>query len=162
MEIAPDGKHLYTPLTNDLVEQLGIGDGGFLAYMTPATVAAGALPRYAAVSPDGKQLYSTNESGPSVSQFDIASDGKLTAKTTASVAAGTTVSGIAVTPNQGPVATFSAAPGRPEHRRSSTRPPPAIRTARSPGTTGTSATARRWPTGARSRATPTSRRAPIR
>ena len=113
MEIAPDGKHLYTPLTNDLVEQLGIGDGGVLAYMTPATVAAGALPRYAAVSPDGKQLYSTNESGPSVSQFDIASDGKLTAKTTASVAAGTTVSGIAVTPNQGPVATFSAAPGSP-------------------------------------------------
>ena len=113
VEIAPDGKHLYTPLTNDLVEQLAIGDGGFLAFMTPATVAAGALPRYAAVSPDGKQLYSTNESGPSVSQFDIASDGKLTAKTTASVAAGTSVSGIAVTPNQGPVATFSAAPGPP-------------------------------------------------
>ena len=113
VEIAPDGKHLYTPLTNDAVEQLGIGDGGVLTYMTPATVAAGALPRYAAVSPDGKQLYSTNESGPSVSQFDIASDGKLTAKTTASVAAGTTVSGIAVTPNQGPVAAFSAAPGPP-------------------------------------------------
>ena len=81
--------------------------------MTPTSVAAGPTPRYAAISPDGKNLYSTNEGDGTVSQFDIGSDGKLTAKTPATVAAGTSVSGIAVTPNQAPVAAFDAAPGAP-------------------------------------------------
>jgi DNA-binding beta-propeller fold protein YncE len=111
IEIAPDGKHLYAPA--DTVRQFSIFDDGSLGFMSPTGVAAGTTPRYAAISPDGKNLYSTNEGDATVSQFDIGSDAKLTAKTIATVAAGTTVSGIAVTPNQAPVAEFDAAPGAP-------------------------------------------------
>ena len=60
-----------------------------------------------AVSPDGTSVYVTNFAGSSVSQYTVGADGALIAKTPATVAAGD-ARGVAVLPDQGPVASFSA------------------------------------------------------
>ena len=52
----------YVPNTaTDSVSQFNVGAGGLLAPLSPATVATGGTPLRAAVSPDGRSLYVTNE-----------------------------------------------------------------------------------------------------
>jgi len=113
--VSPDGRSVY--VTNNevsgTVSQFDVGAGGALAAKTPATVPAGAKPLGVALSPDGKSLYTANPLG-YVTQFDVGAGGLLSPKTPATVLVGSGPPaepwGIALLPDQGPAAAFSAAP----------------------------------------------------
>ena len=81
------------------VYQFGVGSGGLLAPLAPPMVAAGTTPRGVAVSPDGKSVYVTSETGGSVSQYTVGAEGTLAPKTIA-VAAGTFPYVVAVSPDE--------------------------------------------------------------
>jgi DNA-binding beta-propeller fold protein YncE len=83
------------------VSQNAIGIGGGLSPLSPPTVVAGTAPVGVAVSPDGKSVYVTDQSDPSmVSQYSVdAVTGSLIPKTPATVATGTFPAGIAVSPD---------------------------------------------------------------
>lgn len=54
----------------------------------PYTASSGTQPWGIAISPDGTNVYTANSSGNSIGMYDRASDGQLTAKTTATITAG--------------------------------------------------------------------------
>jgi DNA-binding beta-propeller fold protein YncE len=101
-----DGKSVYVinagsnPSLPGTVAQYSIDPvTGALSPKTPAAVATGAGPRFVAVSRDGKSVYVTNESGNTVSQYNVGGGGALTPKNPATVAAGTDPQGLAVSPD---------------------------------------------------------------
>ena len=99
MAVSPDGDSVYVPNLDDFnVSQYDVGAGGALTPKTPATVAAGTVPRGVAVSPDGGSVYVVSQNDDNVRQYDVGTDGALTPKTPATVAAGGTPSAIAVSP----------------------------------------------------------------
>jgi DNA-binding beta-propeller fold protein YncE len=91
--------------TNDVSQYIAgptppdVYEGGELASLSPATVAAGSLPSAVAVSPNGASVYVTNDGSNSVSQYDVGAGGALTPKSPPVVAAGSNPKGVAVSPN---------------------------------------------------------------
>ena len=106
--VSPDGGSLY--VTNfgsqdaggGSVFQYDVASDGTLTPKTPRSVLAGRNPTDVGVSPDGASAYVTDQGIPSTTgalyQFDVDSDGRLSAKEPASVPAGMDPTGIAVTP----------------------------------------------------------------
>ncbi len=89
---------------SNTLSQYGIGAGGELSSLIPASVAAGTTPVGVAVTPDGKSAYVTNfggdVGGDTVSQYTIDPvSGALSPKSPASVATGVNPEGVAVTPD---------------------------------------------------------------
>jgi DNA-binding beta-propeller fold protein YncE len=110
--MSPDGRSAYvTNSLGDNVLQYDVGAGGQLTPKTPATVATGTRPFGVAFRPDGRSAYVSNSDSDSVSQYDVGAGGLLSAKTPTAVAAGDSPSGLVVTPEKGPLASFSAAAG---------------------------------------------------
>ncbi len=88
-----------TNLNGHNVFQFGLGPGGLLSALVPATVEAGTRPLGVAVSPDGRSVYVANAGGESVSQYDAGAGGLLSAKTPATVPAGKEPESVAVSPD---------------------------------------------------------------
>src|SRR5512133_776760 len=103
--VSPDGKSLYvtgnspydlndpTKPVQGYVSQFDIGADGTLSPKNPATVAAGYYPGAVAMSPDGKSLYVTANSGPpgyvgQIFQYDVGAGGALSPKSPPTVATG--------------------------------------------------------------------------
>jgi DNA-binding beta-propeller fold protein YncE len=110
--VSPDGHSVYSSsLETGGVSQYTVGAGGALTPMTPATVAGPDGGPGMAVSPDGHSVYVTDafsESGSDgVAQYDAGPGGALTPKTPATVTTGGNPWGLAITPDQAPVASFS-------------------------------------------------------
>ena len=84
------------------MSQYDVGADGALSFKRPATVPAGRTPFAVGISPDGASVYVTDQGAVNIPgalyQFDVASDGTLSAKTPASLAAGRAPTGIAVSP----------------------------------------------------------------
>jgi DNA-binding beta-propeller fold protein YncE len=103
--VSPDGRHAYVV---GVVLVPGVGyPGVVLGYRIAAdgtlspngTADAGLRSRGIAIHPDGRSAYVTNQGDGNVSQFTIASDGKLTPKNPATIGAGTDPEAVAVTPD---------------------------------------------------------------
>lgn len=109
--VSPDGTSLYAPFSGG-VSQYDVGVGGALVPKSPAAVPAPGAFNAGAVAPGGRSVYAVDTAGATVAQFDVGPGGVLTAKAPATVAAGLGAFGIALTPDRGPSAAFSAAPGR--------------------------------------------------
>lgn len=105
--VSPDGMSVYVSNFLDIVSQYTVEAGGTLTAKTPATVPAGYLPGAIAVTPDGASVYVGDDFGHTITQFTVGSAGRLTAKTPATVRI-RSPAGVAVRPDQGPVAAFSA------------------------------------------------------
>lgn len=89
----PQGSHLYVAArSSNLILQFGIGTGGVLTPLNPASTQV-TLPRAIAVDPNGQYLFVGTDdpvlSPGSVSAFSISSDGSLAALNPATVASGT-------------------------------------------------------------------------
>jgi DNA-binding beta-propeller fold protein YncE len=113
---SPDGKSVYVGLNGAAaVAQLDVAANGALSSKSPATVAAGTGPTGVIVTPDGKNVYVDNFGGGSptnntISQFTVGAGGVLSPKSPATVT--TAANGpfwLAVSPDQGPKASFKAA-----------------------------------------------------
>jgi DNA-binding beta-propeller fold protein YncE len=116
MTISPDGRSVYvSEFIGGTVAQYDVGAGGLLSAKVPATVSGFTSPQALVVSPDSRSAYVNNyaDSG-FVSQLDIGPGGLLSPKTPGSAPAGKQPNvGLAVSPDQGPVARFSAVAGKP-------------------------------------------------
>jgi DNA-binding beta-propeller fold protein YncE len=108
--ISPDGRSVYVSnYLSDSVSQFSVGVGGRLIAKTPATVQAGSSPSAVAVTPNGRSVYVSNSEDGTVSQYDVRADGQIAGKPIQmTVAAGQEPEGIALLPDQGPVAVFRA------------------------------------------------------
>jgi len=103
--VSPDGKHVYVVNSthsisskDGSVAELTVGAGGVLSPATlPPSVLAGEAPFGIAESPDGANVYVTNDLGDTVSEFSVAGDGTLSL--IGSQLTGLTPRGIAVSPN---------------------------------------------------------------
>jgi DNA-binding beta-propeller fold protein YncE len=90
---APGGRQVYVAAGGDLIDEFGVGAGGALDPLTPASVGTGHDLSSVVVAPDGKNAYAVafkpSASPPSyvVDQFTVQSNGKLTAMSPASVTA---------------------------------------------------------------------------
>ena len=81
------------------VSQYDIGaTTGALSPKTPATVPTGGDPHHIAITPDGRSAYVTSLNTSTIAQFDVGADGRLSAKTPATVA-GAFPLGIVVSPD---------------------------------------------------------------
>ena len=116
--VSPDGKSVYVTdaelgLGGEGVSQYTVGAGGALEPKSPGVAQTHGEPIGVTLSADGASLYVANFHG-YVSQFDVGAGGLLAAKTPATVLAGTgppaEPTGIALLPDQAPLATFSAFP----------------------------------------------------
>jgi DNA-binding beta-propeller fold protein YncE len=111
--VSPDGRSAYVTggEVNGSVSQYDAGAGGALSAKTPAQVPAGAEPVGIALTPDGRSLYTANLHG-YLAQFGVGAGGAISAKTPefVSTGLGTELSGLALLPDQGPIAAFSAVP----------------------------------------------------
>ena len=109
--VSPDGRSVYVTggEVNGRVSQYDAGAGGALSAKTPAQVPAGAEPVGIALTPDGRSLYTADLHG-YLAQFDVGAGGAISAKTPEFVftGLGTEPSGLALLPDQGPIAAFSA------------------------------------------------------
>ncbi len=118
--VAPDGESAYVANQGGTISQYDIAESGALSAKSPATVPAGSGSHGIAVAPDGESAYVTNANFTSapeantVSQYDVDSSGLLTPKDPATVATGASAFAIAITPNQAPVAAFSASTSAPQ------------------------------------------------
>ncbi len=111
--VSPDGGSAYASADiGELISQFDVGAGGSLTPKSPATVFSAAGPDWIAVSPGGRSVYASvfgsGSSGGGVSQYDIGAGGVLAPKSTPFVSAGNGPIGVAIAPDQGPVASFSA------------------------------------------------------
>jgi 6-phosphogluconolactonase (cycloisomerase 2 family) len=104
--IAPDGRSLYVRAAN-IIAQLDVDPDGAVSPKTPATVPALGPISTVVITPDGRSVYTTDGTN-HVLQFDVGAGGTLTAKTPPSVTGGPAMVDLAVRPNQGPTASFSA------------------------------------------------------
>lgn len=118
--VSPDGSSAYVGNDNaEFVSQFGIAPGGALTPKSPPTAPAGEGPDWIAIGPSGRSVYASDfgsgVGGGGVSQYDVGSGGALAPKLPAFVAAGNGPAGVAITPDQPPVASFSvsAPPVRP-------------------------------------------------
>ena len=112
--VSPDGRYVYVATeATDVVEQFAVASDGTLSLVEEWPTAKEG-PVGIAMSPDGGSLYTTVYYGSLIDQYDVAADGKLTPKSPATVATEEHPWGIAVLPDQGPSAGFSAsaAPAR--------------------------------------------------
>ncbi len=119
--VSPDGKSVYVTNLGATgpggVSQYTVGTDGALKPMATPTVTTGSGPFGIAVAPSGESVYVANQNtngpgGGGVSQYTVGAGGALTAMATPTVDAGNTPAGIAVLPDQGPVAAFSATTGQ--------------------------------------------------
>lgn len=118
LAISPDGKSIYVADTGgDEVSQFDVGAGGLLSPKAPATVTTALTgPISVAVSPDGKSAYAIGSVGGS--EYDVGAGGTLALKSQSDFVAGLHPFAMALTPDQGPVASFLAtvaAPGAASH-----------------------------------------------
>jgi YVTN family beta-propeller protein len=107
--VSPNGLSLYAVNENSVVSQYDIAISGALAPKTPASFSVageGSL----VISPDGGSAYITNSLTNMIDQYDVGGAGLLTAKSPATVTGGAFPGSIAVTPDQGPIASFGAKP----------------------------------------------------
>jgi DNA-binding beta-propeller fold protein YncE len=121
--VSPDGGSAYVASEGDeFVRQYDIGTGGSLTPKSLPTAASGPSPNSIAISPSGRSVYASvfgsGVSGGGVSQYDVGAGGALAAKSPAFVAAGNGPAGVAITPDQSPMASLSvfgprARPGVP-------------------------------------------------
>jgi 6-phosphogluconolactonase (cycloisomerase 2 family) len=93
-------KELYATdyVASGAVAEFTFGAGGELAANGSAT-GTGNDPWYEAATPNGRYLYVVNYNGASVAQYDINSNGSLTAMSQPTVTVGSEPIGIAVSPN---------------------------------------------------------------
>ena len=97
--MSPDGQSVYvTNILNGSVSQYDVGAGGQLSPKSPATVAAGVIPRVVAVSPDGQSVYVTDAAANHVVQYDVGAGGKLSPKSPAELETGVEPYDVAVSP----------------------------------------------------------------
>ncbi len=106
--VSPDGGSAYVTnagavdASGGSVSQYDVGFGGALSFKRPGSVLAGRHPVGVGVSPDGASVYVADQGAQNIPgalyQFDVASDGTLSAKNPASVTAGLSPTGIAVSP----------------------------------------------------------------
>lgn len=117
--VSPDGASVYvandTAPASQGLSQYNVGPGGVLSPKSPAFVTGSLGPLGIIVSPDGRSVYMT-DTGPgpepgTVSQYDVGAGGLLAPKSPASVEGGLYPTGIAMTPDQGPTAAFTATAG---------------------------------------------------
>jgi DNA-binding beta-propeller fold protein YncE len=124
LAVSPDGRSLYAPGPFADVSQYDIGADGSLAPKSPASQSAGPSPQVMWLTPDGKNGYVSDygdtavagHPGYGLSQLDVGSGGLLSPKSPLTLAADDYPFGVVVTPDQGPVASFtapSATPGSP-------------------------------------------------
>jgi DNA-binding beta-propeller fold protein YncE len=111
--VSPNGEYVYVTDQNG-VSQFTVGSGGMLARDTPSEVAAGSTPTGIAVSPDGRYAYVTNSDSNNISQYTIGSTGLLTPNGTLPATSGgnPVPNSVAVAPDAGPTAAFTAAPAQ--------------------------------------------------
>ncbi|MBN1530395.1 MAG: beta-propeller fold lactonase family protein [Thermoleophilaceae bacterium] len=90
--VRPDGKAVYVANNSGNIAQFSVDTAGRLSAKSPAlvTTPGPCLPSGIAVSPDGSSVYlsctyNQNGTGTVVGQYDVAEDGRLTAKSPASV-----------------------------------------------------------------------------
>jgi DNA-binding beta-propeller fold protein YncE len=113
MAVSPNGQFAYVAGDGDEeIGQLSVAGSGALAYLNPdlAPTGAGTVPREIAISPDGQHLYVSDDDGTTGAaiHFPIASTGTLGTPTPAATQAMSR--GIAISPDQPPVASFTATP----------------------------------------------------
>jgi len=114
--VSPDGHSLY--VSDDIapeaeaVAQLDIGAGGRLSPKSPEFVKGPFGSTGIAVSPDGRSVYvAASETGSSpgpISEYAVGAGGLLTPRLPASITAGLYPITVAITPDQGPVASLTA------------------------------------------------------
>lgn len=113
LAIPPSGAHLYTAHVAWAPNVWGysIGAGGGLGPVPGSPFPTGGLRgNSVTVSPSGRFLYSTNNESDDVSVFSIAATGSLKSISGSPFDTGNGPLQIVVTPDQGPVAKFSATP----------------------------------------------------
>ena len=116
--VSPDGQSVYAVNTGDglgngSISQFDVAGGGDgrLSPKSPATVAAGLIPRGIVASPNGEVVYVANGGDDNVSQYAAAADGTLAPKSPATVPAGDEPFAIAVRPDTiGPTTTITGGP----------------------------------------------------
>jgi hypothetical protein len=117
--IDPSGHHVYVLDGSNSVSVFSIGAGGVLSPVAcdPTTICkTGAGPKGVAVDPSGSYLYVSNFSSSSVSVFSIGAGGVLSPvacdpTTICKTGTGPDIFSLAVSPDRGPVAAFSAGAG---------------------------------------------------
>ena len=116
--VSPDGNSLYVPAGNAIYEY-SIGSAGLLSRR--AMVPSGPGARSIWFTADGTSAYSANDissTDGTVAEWDVASDGTLTAKSTPTVTSVPGASAVMIAPDQGPLASFTdkpAAVNSPSH-----------------------------------------------
>ena len=109
--VSPNGEYLYVANYDTDgpggVSQYTVGSGGALSPMATPTVAAGNKPQWVAENPSGQTVYALNSAG-GVSQYTVVAGGALEPTATPTVALGDGPNAMALTPDQGPVASFTA------------------------------------------------------
>jgi 6-phosphogluconolactonase (cycloisomerase 2 family) len=104
--VTPDGRSAYAVNSNGVavagastVSQYDIdATTGALSPKTPATVPTAGNSHHIAITPDGRSAYVTSSDTSTIAQFDVGADGRLSAKTPATVA-GAFPLGIVVDPD---------------------------------------------------------------
>jgi len=110
--VSPNGKVVYVDdESGSVIERYGIGSGGALSLLSETPTAMEG-PVGIAISPDGKSLYATVYYGNVVSQYDVGPGGELSPKSPATTPTEEHPEGIVVSPDQGPLAAFTATPAK--------------------------------------------------
>jgi 6-phosphogluconolactonase (cycloisomerase 2 family) len=92
------GHYLYVTGGGGLLSQFGIGLGGVLTPLSPATVATGNVPQAVITDPIGQFVYVVNMADNTVSQYAIGATGALTPLSVPTVPTGNTPTAIAIDP----------------------------------------------------------------
>jgi YVTN family beta-propeller protein len=98
--VDPSGRYAYVAINCCGISQYAIGAGGFLAAMSPATVAVGGTSGTVsvAVDPSGRYAYAANAGTANISQLKIGPTGALSSMVPATVATGGFPYSVAVDP----------------------------------------------------------------
>ena len=118
--VTPDGEHLFVGNSGAAtISAYDIAANGSLTAVAGSPFASPPSPIYTAISPDGALLFVSHTSSSSVSSFAVAADGALSPVAGSPFATGGTspdFQSVVVSPDQPPVAAFTAAqlkPGSP-------------------------------------------------